>query len=113
MHILKISKYMYGNVDSSFVPPMVYAIMGSSKDLAVGTVAVASLLTAAMLGKEVSAVENPKLYVHLAFTATFFAGLMQTCLGLLRLVNTPNLTYKHYLKNNNNMTYIHEKYDVY
>ncbi|KAF2572749.1 hypothetical protein F2Q70_00000133 [Brassica cretica] len=70
---------------SSFVPPMVYAIMGSSKDLAVGTVAVASLLTAAMLGKEVSAVENPKLYVHLAFTATFFAGLMQTCLGLLRL----------------------------
>ncbi|RID43311.1 hypothetical protein BRARA_I00177 [Brassica rapa] len=70
---------------SSFVPPMVYAIMGSSKDLAVGTVAVASLLTAAMLGKEVSAVENPKLYLHLAFTATFFAGLMQTCLGLLRL----------------------------
>lgn len=98
MHILKISKYMYGNVDSSFVPPMVYAIMGSSKDLAVGTVAVASLLTAAMLGKEVSAVENPKLYLHLAFTATFFAGLMQTCLGLLRLVNTPNHTYKHYLK---------------
>ncbi|KAF8116495.1 hypothetical protein N665_0017s0051 [Sinapis alba] len=70
---------------SSFVPPMVYAIMGSSRDLAVGTVAVASLLTAAMLGKEVNAVENPKLYLHLAFTATFFAGLMQTCLGLLRL----------------------------
>ncbi|KAL0846218.1 hypothetical protein Bca101_019464 [Brassica carinata] len=69
---------------SSFVPPMVYAIMGSSRDLAVGTVAVASLLTAAMLGKEVNAVENPKLYLHLAFTATFFAGLMQTCLGLLR-----------------------------
>lgn len=111
-YILKISKYMYGSVDSSFVPPMVYAIMGSSRDLAVGTVAVASLLTAAMLGKEVSAVENPKLYLHLAFTATFFAGLMQTCLGLLRLVNTPNPTYKHYLKNNNN-TYIHEKYDVY
>ncbi|CAH8352475.1 unnamed protein product [Eruca vesicaria subsp. sativa] len=70
---------------SSFVPPMVYAIMGSSRDLAVGTVAVASLLTAAMIGKEVNAVENPKLYLHLAFTATFFAGLMQTCLGLLRL----------------------------
>ncbi|KFK30874.1 hypothetical protein AALP_AA6G037000 [Arabis alpina] len=70
---------------SSFVPPLVYAIMGSSRDLAVGTVAVASLLTAAMLGKEVNAVENPKLYLHLAFTATFFAGLMQLCLGLLRL----------------------------
>lgn len=84
----KISNLVYGNVDSSFVPPMVYAVMGSSRDLAVGTVAVASLLTAAMLGKEVNAVENPKLYLHLAFTATFFAGLMQTCLGLLRLVNT-------------------------
>ncbi|KAG7553192.1 SLC26A/SulP transporter domain [Arabidopsis thaliana x Arabidopsis arenosa] len=70
---------------SSLVPPLVYAVMGSSRDLAVGTVAVASLLTAAMLGKEVNAVKNPKLYLHLAFTATFFAGLMQTCLGLLRL----------------------------
>ena len=28
-------------VDSSFVPPLVYALMGSSRDLAVGTVAVA------------------------------------------------------------------------
>ncbi|XP_010455991.1 PREDICTED: sulfate transporter 3.2-like [Camelina sativa] len=70
---------------SSLVPPLVYAIMGSSRDLAVGTVAVASLLTGAMLGKEVNAVQNPNLYLHLAFTATFFAGLMQTCLGLLRL----------------------------
>ncbi|KAL1225117.1 Sulfate transporter 3.2 [Cardamine amara subsp. amara] len=70
---------------SSLVPPLIYAVMGSSRDLAVGTVAVASLLTAAMLGKEVNAVDNPKLYLHLAFTATFFAGLMQTCLGLLRL----------------------------
>jgi sulfate transporter 3 len=73
------------NADSSFVPPLVYAIMGSSRDLAVGTVAVASLLTASMLGKEVNAYENPKLYLHLAFTATFFAGVFQACLGLLRL----------------------------
>ncbi|XP_021898061.1 sulfate transporter 3.1-like [Carica papaya] len=70
---------------SSFIPPLVYAIMGSSRDLAVGTVAVASLLTAAMLGKEVNASENPKLYLHLAFTATFFAGVLQASLGLLRL----------------------------
>ncbi|KAJ4847479.1 Sulfate transporter 3.1 [Turnera subulata] len=70
---------------SSFVPPLVYAMMGSSRDLAVGTVAVASLLTASMLGNEVNANENPKLYLHLAFTATFFAGVFQACLGLLRL----------------------------
>ncbi|XP_078164926.1 sulfate transporter 3.1-like isoform X1 [Carex rostrata] len=70
---------------SSFVPPLVYAMMGSSKDLAVGTVAVASLLIASMLGKEVSAAENPGLYLKLAFTATFFAGVFQSALGLLRL----------------------------
>ncbi|GMI98751.1 sulfate transporter 3;1 [Hibiscus trionum] len=70
---------------SSFIPPLVYAMMGSSRDLAVGTVAVASLLTASMLGKEVNAAENPTLFLHLAFTATFFAGLLQASLGLLRL----------------------------
>ncbi|KAJ4750366.1 sulfate transporter 1 [Rhynchospora pubera] len=70
---------------SSFVPPLVYAMMGSSKDLAVGTVAVASLLIASMLGKEVSAAENPGLYLKLAFTATFFAGVFEAALGLLRL----------------------------
>ncbi|CAK9147019.1 unnamed protein product [Ilex paraguariensis] len=70
---------------SSFVPPLVYAMMGSSRDLAVGTIAVASLLTASMLGEEVDANENPQLYLHLAFTATFFAGVLQATLGILRL----------------------------
>ncbi|KAI4326522.1 hypothetical protein MLD38_031828 [Melastoma candidum] len=70
---------------SSFVPPLIYAMMGSSRDLAVGTVAVASLLIASMLGKEVNPVEQPKLYLQLAFTTTFFAGVFQASLGLLRL----------------------------
>ncbi|KAJ6953808.1 hypothetical protein NC652_005516 [Populus alba x Populus x berolinensis] len=70
---------------SSFIPPLVYAMMGSSRDLAVGTVAVASLLTASMLGNVVNVNENPKLYLHLAFTATFVAGVFQASLGLLRL----------------------------
>ncbi|KAG0458387.1 hypothetical protein HPP92_023544 [Vanilla planifolia] len=70
---------------SSFVPPLLYAMMGSSKDLAVGTVAVPSLLLASQLGKAVSAAEEPALYLHLAFTSTFFAGVLQAALGLLRL----------------------------
>lgn len=70
---------------SSFVPPLVYAMLGSSKDLAIGTVAVPSLLMASMLGKEVHPAENPKLYVQLVLTATFFAGVFQASLGLLRL----------------------------
>lgn len=60
-------------------------MMGSSRDLAVGTVAVASLLIGSMLGAEVSPTENPALYLHLAFTATFFAGVFQASLGILRL----------------------------
>ncbi|KAL3647839.1 Sulfate transporter 3.1 [Castilleja foliolosa] len=70
---------------SSFVPPLIYAVMGSSRDLAVGTVAVGSLLMASMLGEVVNPLEDPTLYLHLAFTATFFAGLFEVGLGFLRL----------------------------
>lgn len=77
---------IFVGADSSFVPPLVYAMMGSSKDLAVGNVAVPSLLLASMIGEEVSAFENPVLYLHLALTATFFAGVLQLALGVLRYV---------------------------
>ncbi|GER24861.1 sulfate transporter [Striga asiatica] len=70
---------------SSFVPPLIYAVMGSSRDLAVGTVAVGSLLTASMLAAVVNPVEDPTLYLHLVFTATFFAGLFEVGLGIFRL----------------------------
>ncbi|XP_057771618.1 sulfate transporter 3.1-like [Salvia miltiorrhiza] len=70
---------------SSFVPPLIYAMLGSSRDLAVGTVAVPSLLITSMVGKEVNPHENPKLYVQLVLAATFFAGVLQASLGLLRL----------------------------
>ncbi|GLJ36251.1 hypothetical protein SUGI_0727770 [Cryptomeria japonica] len=70
---------------SSFVPPLVYAMLGTSKDIAVGTVAVVSLLLASMLGDEVSPTANPELYLQLALTATFFAGVFQASLGIFRL----------------------------
>ncbi|KAJ1405175.1 sulfate anion transporter, conserved site [Sesbania bispinosa] len=70
---------------SSFIPPLIYAMMGSSRDLAVGTVAVGSLLMGSMLANEVNPNQNPKLFLHLAFTATFFAGILQAALGLFRL----------------------------
>ncbi|XP_015087662.1 sulfate transporter 3.1 [Solanum pennellii] len=70
---------------SSFVPALVYAVMGSSRDLAVGTVAVASLLIGSMLGEEVNPTQNPTLYLHIALTATFFAGLFEAALGIFRL----------------------------
>ncbi|KAJ6840215.1 putative sulfate transporter 3.4 [Iris pallida] len=70
---------------SSFVPPLIYSMLGSSKDLAVGPVSIASLVMGAMLRQAVAPEREPILYLQLAFTATFFAGVFQASLGLLRL----------------------------
>ncbi|CAL8172251.1 unnamed protein product [Prunus armeniaca] len=72
-------------VDSSFVPPIIYAIFGDSKYIAVGTVAACSLLIAEIIGEVASPKTEPALYLHLVFTATFVTGIMQTLLGVLRL----------------------------
>lgn len=70
---------------SSFVPPLVYAVLGSSRDLAVGPVSIASLIMGSMLRQEVSPTKDPTLFLQLAFTSTFFAGVFQSSLGILRL----------------------------
>ena len=70
--------------DSSFVPPMVYALMGSSRDIAIGPVAVVSLLLGTLLQNEIDPIKHPLEYRRLAFTATFFAGITQATLGILR-----------------------------
>ncbi|KAH9613611.1 hypothetical protein KSS87_008849 [Heliosperma pusillum] len=70
---------------SSFVPPILYSVLGSSRHLGVGPVSIASLVMGAMLSEVVSPTNEPGLYLKLAFTSTFFAGLFQASLGLLRL----------------------------
>ncbi|CAI9116354.1 OLC1v1017476C2 [Oldenlandia corymbosa var. corymbosa] len=70
---------------SSFVPPLIYAFMGSSRDIAIGPVAVVSLLLGTLLQSEIDPTTNPVEYRRLAFTATFFAGITQVSLGILRL----------------------------
>ncbi|KAJ8422657.1 hypothetical protein Cgig2_014426 [Carnegiea gigantea] len=70
---------------SSFVPPLIYSILGSSRHLAVGPVSIASLVMGTMLSEVVSPVDEPTLYLKLAFTSTFFAGVFQASLGFLRL----------------------------
>ncbi|KAL8105845.1 hypothetical protein AgCh_029591 [Apium graveolens] len=70
---------------SSFVPPLVYAVLGSSRDLAVGPVSIASLVMGSMLRQQVNPVTDHILFLQLAFTSTFFAGLFQASLGFLRL----------------------------
>ncbi|XP_077212669.1 sulfate transporter 1.2-like isoform X2 [Tasmannia lanceolata] len=59
--------------------------MGNSRDIAIGPVAVVSLLLGTLLQNEIDPISNPVEYRRLAFTATFFAGITQAALGLLRL----------------------------
>lgn len=70
---------------SSFVPPLIYAFMGSLKYIAIGPVAVVSLLLGTMLQKEFDPQVQKVEYQRLAFTATFFAGATQLALGCCRL----------------------------
>lgn len=67
------------------MPPLIYACMGSSRDIAIGPVAVVSLLLGTMLQNEIDYKVNPDEYRRLAFTATFFAGITQFSLGFFRL----------------------------
>ncbi|KAJ0716406.1 putative SLC26A/SulP transporter [Helianthus annuus] len=66
-----------------FVPPLIYAFMGSSRDIAIGPVAVVSLLLGTLLRDEVE--PNTPEYLRLAFTATFFAGVTQAALGFFQI----------------------------
>ncbi|XP_004506859.1 probable sulfate transporter 3.4 [Cicer arietinum] len=70
---------------SSFVPALIYSVLGSSRHLGVGPVSIASLVMGSMLSESVSYSQDPILYLKLAFTATFFAGVFQSSLGVLRL----------------------------
>ncbi|KAL1359490.1 hypothetical protein AAHE18_04G111600 [Arachis hypogaea] len=70
---------------SSFVPPLVYAVLGSSKDLAIGPAAITSLVLRSMLTQRVSPTSQPHLYLQLAFTSTLVTGVFQAALGILRL----------------------------
>ncbi|KAJ4835633.1 putative sulfate transporter 3.5 [Turnera subulata] len=70
---------------SSFIPPIIYTIFGSSKHLAVGTVAACSLLMAETIATIAPPKDNLTLYVHLIFTSALITGIFQTTLGVLRL----------------------------
>lgn len=70
---------------SSFVPPLVYAVLGSSRDVAVGPVSIASLIMGSMLREVANPNTQTLLFLQLALTSTLFAGVFQASLGILRL----------------------------
>ena len=68
---------------ASIAPILLYAIFGTSRALAVGPVAVVSLMTAAAVGN--IAESGTAGYVTAALTLAFLSGAMLLALGLLRL----------------------------
>lgn len=70
---------------TSFVPPLIYSLMGSSWNITIGPIAVVSLLLGSLLQDEIDPIKNPLEYSRLAFTATFFAGITQAMLRFFRL----------------------------
>jgi SulP family sulfate permease len=73
----------YYGLYAAFLPPMVGALFGSSRQLATGPVAVVSLLTAAAL--EPIAASGTPGYIAYAITLSLLVGLFQLSLGLFRL----------------------------
>ena len=68
---------------ASVAPLLLYAVFGTSRVLAVGPVAVVSLMTAAAIGQHAHAV-TPE-YWAVAITLAFLSGLLLLSMGLLRL----------------------------
>ncbi|MBN2059028.1 MAG: SulP family inorganic anion transporter [Deltaproteobacteria bacterium] len=73
----------YYGLYASFLPPMVAALFGSSRQLATGPVAIVSLMTAASL--EPLATAGSPGYIGYAVLLAMIVGVFQLSLGILRL----------------------------
>jgi MFS superfamily sulfate permease-like transporter len=73
----------YYGLYASFLPPMVAALFGSSRQLATGPVAVVSLLTATTL--EPLATAGSQQYIAYAVLLALLVGVFQFSLGVLKL----------------------------
>ncbi len=68
---------------ASTIPLIIYALLGTSRQLAVGPVAMVSLLTATGIGALADG--GTETYIMLAITLAFFVGMIQFLLGVFRL----------------------------
>lgn len=73
----------YYGLYASFLPPLVAALFGSSRQLATGPVAVVSLLTATTL--EPLATAGSQQYIAYAILLALMVGVFQFALGVLKL----------------------------
>ncbi len=73
----------YYGLYAAFLPPMIAALFGSSRQLATGPVAVVSLMTAASLAPLATA--GSEGYIAYAMVLSCLVGIFQFLLGVLRL----------------------------
>lgn len=73
----------YYGLYAAFLPPMMAALFGSSRQLATGPVAMVSLLTAAAL--QPIATQGGDAYIAYAILLALMVGVFQLALGMLRL----------------------------
>lgn len=67
---------------ASILPLMIYGLLGSSRVLAVGPVAIMSLITAAGIG---AIAQSPEEYIALALILALLVGITQIAMGVFRL----------------------------
>ena len=77
---------------AALVPQLVYAVLGTSRQLAVGPVAMDSLLVASGLGA--LAISGIDEYISMAIFLALFIGVIQLGLGLLRMGFLVNFSIK-------------------
>ncbi|KAL5075753.1 hypothetical protein RYX36_014737 [Vicia faba] len=70
--------------DTSIVPPLIYALLASSREIVIGPVTVDSLLLSSMIQTLKDPINDSIAYTQLVLTATFFTGVFQVAFGFLR-----------------------------
>ena len=73
----------YVGLYAAFLPPIISALFGSSRQLATGPVAIVSLMTASALQPLASA--NPEGFLAYAALLALLVGIFQISLGMFRL----------------------------
>ena len=103
--LIYVTQHENFNADTSFVPPLLYSILGVSREIAIGPVAVVSILLGNLATKQfppppeatascdttslkfinAACTSYTQSYLSLIFTATFFTGVFQAAIGFFRL----------------------------
>ncbi|KAF1870255.1 hypothetical protein Lal_00003461 [Lupinus albus] len=69
---------------SSIIPPLIYAMLASSREIVIGPIAVDSMLLSSLIRNLKDPIHDSVGYTQLVLTATFLVGVFQLAFGLFR-----------------------------